>query len=135
MLLVFAPSGDSYSTAYACEAQAASVMDGEACRIHDDYIARYFSYSSYSNAQVLGSAFSSTSFRIMTATSSPWAVFLVAAAAAVVLIFFFVRRKKKEREAKAALDAQQVEEMLKIPLEKFGDQDIEELAKKYEDKE
>ena len=39
------------------------------------------------------------------------------------------RREQREREQKRA------EEILKTPLEKFGDKEVEDLAKKYENQE
>ena len=56
----------------------------------------------------------------------------VCAAVVVVAVLVFLtlkkRREQREREQKRA------EEILKTPLEKFGDQEVEDLAKKYEDK-
>lgn len=66
----------------------------------------------------------------MTVTKSPLPVIAVSVAVIVVAALVFItlkkRREQREREQKRA------EEILKTPLEKFGDQDVEDLAEKYE---
>ena len=66
----------------------------------------------------------------MTVTKSPAGTIAVCVAVIIVAAFVFVtlqkRREQKEKERR------QMEDILKTPLEKFGDQDVENLAKKYE---
>lgn len=133
MLLVFLRSGSSYMTAYACGAEAALVMDTEAQNILNDCIARYYS-GNYTNSEVLANAFTSAAGRMMRVTTSPFIVLLIMSAVAAVVIFLFLRRRKNEQEAEEEQERLETEEMLKIPLQKFGDSSAEELAKKYETK-
>ena len=69
----------------------------------------------------------------MTVTKSPLPTVAVCIAVVVVAALVFVslkkRREQREREQKRA------EEILKTPLEKFGDKEVEDLAKKYENQE
>ena len=66
----------------------------------------------------------------MTVTKSPAGTIAVCVAVIIVAALVFVtlkkRREQKEKEQR------QMEDILKTPLEKFGDQDVENLAKKYE---
>ena len=72
-----------------------------------------------------------TGERIRSVTRSPVVPVAVFIAVVVVAVVVFItlkkRREQREREQKRA------EEILKTPLEKFGDQEVEDLAKKYED--
>ena len=67
----------------------------------------------------------------MNRTTSPVVYVAVCAAVVIVagLVYFGVKnyRASKEREAK------RMEEVLNTPLETFGDQDLEDLEKKYQD--
>ena len=67
----------------------------------------------------------------MSRTTSPVVYVAVCAAVVIVagLVYFGVKsyRASKEREAK------RMEEVLNTPLETFGDQDLEDLEKKYQD--
>lgn len=111
---------------------AKSVMDDEAVGILADYLDRYYSDYSISEEEIFSNAFAKTGERIMTVTRSPVVPVAVCAAVVVVAVLVFLtlkkRREQREREQKRA------EEILKTPLEKFGDQEVEDLAKKYEDK-
>ena len=46
-----------------------------------------------------------------------------------VLVFITLKKRREQRER----EQQRAEKILKTPLEKFGDQDVEDLADKYED--
>ena len=111
--------------------QAKTVMDDEAIGILADYLDRYYSDRSVSEEEIFSLAFERTGERIMTVTRSPVVPVAVCIAVVVVAVLVFItlkkRREQREREQKRA------EEILKTPLEKFGDQEVEDLAKKYED--
>ena len=85
------------------------------------------------NAGAFSNTFEDTGERIMTVTKSPLPTVAVCIAVVVVAALVFVtlkkRREQREREQKRA------EEILKTPLEKFGDKEVEDLAKKYENQE
>ena len=130
-LLVFCDDGrGSYNCGYTVGSQAKTVMDDEAIAILADYLDRYYNDYSISEEQVFSKTFADTGERIMAVTKSPLPVIAVCAAVIVVAVVVFVTLKKhreqREREQK------RTEEILKTPLEKFGDQDIEDLADKYE---
>ena len=70
----------------------------------------------------------------MTVTKSPWPTVLIVVVVAagvllVLLLAFFWWKKAKEQKN---LEDQRTAEILNTPLEKFGDEEAEELAKKYE---
>ncbi len=134
MLLVFLPSGSGYMADIVSGTQAATVIDAEAENILLDYLDYNFSSDSYTNSEVLSNAFASAARRMMNVTYSPWIAFFVFGAIAAIVIILYVRRRKKELEAQEVIEADRTKAMLKVPLEKFGDLEAEELAKKYEDK-
>lgn len=132
-LLVFCDDGHgSYNCGYTAGSMAKSVMDDEAVGILADYLDRYYSDYSISEEEIFSNAFAKTGERIMTVTRSPVVPVAVCAAVVVVAVLVFLtlkkRREQREREQK------RTEEILKTPLEKFEDQEVEDLAKKYEDK-
>ncbi|MHC1721388.1 MAG: hypothetical protein AB9844_12080 [Clostridiaceae bacterium] len=134
LLLVFFEyqSNSQYMDWYVVGAQAKSVIDEEAGNILLDYVDRYYYDNSLTEDEFFSKVFIDSADRIMTVTKSPWiTVFLVLGAAAIVIVLFTWWRYAKKQKS---LEAQKTEEMLKTPLEKFGDTDAEELAKKYEDK-
>ena len=131
-LLVFCDDGyGSFHCGYTVGSQAKTVMDDEAIGILADYLDRYYSDRSVSEEEIFSLAFERTGERIMTVTRSPVVPVAVCIAVVVVAVLVFItlkkRREQREREQKRA------EEILKTPLEKFGDQEVEDLAKKYED--
>jgi hypothetical protein len=134
MLLVFLPSGSGYMEDIVCGTQAATVIDAEAENILRDYLDYNYSFNSKTNSEVLSDTFASAASHMMIVTYSPWISFFVFGAIAAIVVILYVRRRKRECEAREAMEAEQTEAMLKIPLEKFGDPEVEELAKKYEDK-
>lgn len=134
-LLVFCDDDrGSYNCGYTIGAQAKSVLDDEAIGILADYMDHYY-YSDIPQGdedRMFSLVFEKTGERIMTVHKSPLPVVAVCLAVVAVVALAYLWGKKareaREREQKRA------EEILKTPLEKFGDKDIEDLAKKYEDK-
>ena len=133
-LLVFCDDDrGSYNCGYVVGSQAKTVMDDEAVAILADYLDRYYNDYSISEEEIFSNTFEDTGERIMTVTKSPLPTVAVCIAVVVVAALVFVtlkkRREQREREQKRA------EEILKTPLEKFGDKEVEDLAKKYENQE
>lgn len=131
-LLVFCDDDyGSYNCGYVVGSQAKTVMDDEAVAILADYLDRYYNDYSISEEEIFSKTFEDTGERIMTVTKSPLPVIVICFAVVAVAVMVFITLKKhreqKEREQKRA------EEILKTPLEKFGDKDVEDLAKKYEE--
>jgi uncharacterized membrane protein len=132
LMLFFEYEGD-YSGWYIVGTQAKSVIDDEAGRILTDYIDRYYYDSSLSNEEFFSKAFKDGADRIMTVTRSPWIrVFMVFGVVILILILYLWWKKHKEQKN---LEAKRREELLKTPLDRFGDTEAEDLAKKYEDDE
>jgi uncharacterized membrane protein len=109
------------------------VIDDEAGRILTDYIDRYYYDTNLTNEEFFSKAFKDGADRIMTVTRSPWIrVFMVFGVVILVIILYLWWKKHKEQKN---LEAKRREELLKTPLDRFGDTEAEDLAKKYEDDE
>lgn len=138
-LLVFCDDGEGgYNCGYAYGAQARTVMDDEAIQILAENLNACYADSSLDEEEIFSVAFEDTAKRIMTVTKSPSQilaasmkplaiVIVLISVIAVILKIVKSRREAREREQRRA------EEILRTPLEKFGDAEAEELAKKYED--
>ena len=128
-LLVFCDDGrGGFTCGYWMGTSARSVMDDEAVSILASYLNRHYE-AAPTEEEVFSDAFADTAERIMTVTKSPLVpiavcVAVVAVAGAVVVI---VKKRGEQRDK----ERKHREELLKTPLEKFGDADAEELAKKY----
>ena len=132
-LLVFCDDGyGSFNCGYTVGSQAKTVMDDEAVGILADYLDRYYSDMSISEEEIFSNAFADTGERIMSVTKSPIVPVAVCVAVVVVAVLAFITLKKRREQRER--EQQRAEEILKTPLEKFGDQEVEDLAKKYEDK-
>jgi len=139
-LLLFCDDGEGgYNCGYTYGAQARAVMDDEAIRILAENLDACYADSSLDEEEIFSVAFENTAKRIMTVTKSPSEILAASMKPLAIVIGFIVvialilkivksRREAREREQR------RVEEILQTPLEKFGDTEAEELAKKYEDK-
>lgn len=131
ILLVFFEYGGGYKDWYICGVQAKTVIDQEAADILLDYIDRYYYDNSLSEEAFFSKSFSDAADRIMTVTRSPWITVIVVLGVVILIAILFAwwlyAKKQKNLEAK------QTEEMLKTPLETFGDQELEDLTKKYDE--
>ena len=133
-LLVFCDDGyGSYNCGYAVGSQAKTVMDDEAIAILADYLDRYYNDYSISEEEIFSKTFADTGERIMTVTRSPLPVIAVCIAVVVVAVLVFITQKKRREQRER--EQQRAEKILNTPLEKFGDQAVEDLADKYEDTE
>lgn len=130
-LLVFCDDGHgSFNAGYAVGSQAKTVMDSEAVAVLADYLDRYYNDQSLSEEQIFSKAFADTGTRIMTVTKSPLVPLAVCAAVVIVaiVIALIVKRRRDQRER----ESQRMEQILSTPLDTFGDQETENLARKYE---
>ncbi|WP_292594526.1 hypothetical protein [Mesotoga sp. UBA5847] len=133
-LLVFFEYGDAYMDRYVCGSQAKTVIDDEAADILLDYIDKYYYYEGLSDEEFFSKAFRDAADRIMTVTRSPWIpVFIIIGIIALIaLLLFWWSNVKKQKN----IEAKRTQEILNTPLETFGDKEVDDLAKKYqEDKE
>ena len=136
LLLVFCDDGHgAFNCGYCVGTDASSVVDSEALTILADELNGAYNYAE-SDEGVFSDAFSKTAERIMAAAEEAerghvtmlvvgGVVLVVAIGAGVVYV---VRKRKAKQEA----ERKQMEDILNTPLEKFGDQSVEDLADKYE---
>ncbi|NLK68449.1 MAG: hypothetical protein GX283_04735, partial [Clostridiaceae bacterium] len=130
LLFIFLEYNNEFTNFYLCGAQAKTVIDSEAADILLDYIDRYYYDSSLSDEEVFSKAFSDAADRIMTITRSPWSYFFIVIGVLLILVVLF-RWWQKSKEQKN-LEREQREKILNTPLEQFGSDEAEDLAKKYE---
>lgn len=133
-ILVFCDDNmGGYNCAYTVGSEAKTVMDKEAIGILADYLERYYRDSSISEEEVFSNTFEKTGKRIMTVTKSPLVPIAICVCVVVVAVLAYITIKKnREQRAK---EQKNMEDILKTPLEKFDDMEVEDLAKKYADKE
>lgn len=130
LLLVFFEYDGKYMDWYVCGTQAKTVIDTEAGDILLDYLDRYYYYKNLTDEEYFSSAFRDAADRIMTVTRSPWIPVLLVLGLvflAIILLAWWLSAKNQKN-----LEARRTEEILKAPLEKFGNTEAEELAKKYQ---
>lgn len=129
-LLIFYEYNGNYHTWYLSGNQAKTVMDTEAVDILLDYVDRYYYYSNLTDEEMFSKAFNDAGERIMTVETSPWipVLIVVGVLAILVVIFIWWRQNKKQKK----LEAQQNEAILQTPLDTFGSNQADDLAKKYD---
>ncbi len=131
VLVTFIWYNNDYNGYIECGNQAKTVFDDEAQDILLDNFARYIDYTDITYEEFFSMSFRDTADRMMEVTTSPWIPVLIVMGVVMLVVILFVwwRHAKKQKN----LEAQQTEEMLKTPLDKFGDKEAEELGKKYDD--
>lgn len=132
-LLVFCDDNmGGYACGYTVGSQAKTVMDDEAVEVLADYLDRYYQDLSLDEEEIFSKAFADTGERIMHVTTSP--LVPIAVCVAVVAVVGGVVIVVKKRNERLEAERKHTAEVLSTPLEKFGDVSVEDLAKKYEDK-
>lgn len=132
-LLVFCDDGDGgFNCGYAVGSQARSVMDDAAIDVLADNLDKNYRNYSLDEEEIFSKAFADTAETIMKKDDTVYnAVVSLVTVLVIVLVYVayrVVRTKKQEKERARQFQ----EELLRTPLEKFGDQDVEELSRKYE---
>lgn len=129
LLVFFEYYPSEYRTWCITGTQAKSVMDSEAVNILLDYVDRYY-YSDLTDEEMFSKAFDAAGERVMTVTKSPWiTVWIVIGVLAILLVaFIWWRSYKKQRNR----EDETTRKILETPLETFGSDEAEELAKEYE---
>lgn len=130
LLLVFFEYEGGYMTRGITGIQARTVIDSEAGDILMDYLDRYYYDDNLTDEQYFSKAFADAADSIMTVYRSPWIPAFITIGVAVLLITGYVWWKQAQAQKEA--EARRTEEILKTPLERFGDTEAAELAKKYE---
>lgn len=130
-LLVFQEANGAYNCGYHIGDAAESVLDDEAISILSGYIGRYYTQD-IDDEQFFSYVFRDTADRIMAVTRSPvpFVIGGIVLLLLVALLFSWWKRAKAQRNR----EAEQLEEILRTPLESFDDADVEERAKRYQDK-
>lgn len=140
-LLVFCDDGNGhFNCGYAVGSSAKGVMDDAAVNVLADNLDRYYQSAS-SEEEMFSLAFEKTGSQIMSDQRSEQGLSVspvvkvgagvLLVLAAIVAVVFFVVTRRAARKKKEQAD---MERILSTPLEKFGDEDVEDLAKKYEEK-
>lgn len=121
----------SYVCGYQIGSSAKTIMDDEAISVFADYLDRYYN-SNATDEEMFSRAYKNTADRIMTVTKSMGGVIMILIAVTVILLVLVTWWQKRKDQKN--LEAKQTEDILNTPLEKFGDQEVEDLAKKYTNK-
>ena len=132
-LLVFCDDNDGgFNCGYAAGSQARSVMDDAAVDVLAANLDKNYRNYSLDEEEIFSKAFADTAETIMKKDDTVYnAVVSIVTVLVIVLVYVayrVVRTKKQEKERARQLQ----EELLRTPLEKFGDRDVEELSRKYE---
>lgn len=133
LLFVFFEHDNSYMDRYVAGTQAKTVIDQEAGDILLDYIDRYYYYSDLTDEEFFSNSFRDAADRMMETTKSPWITVFVVLGTVILVIILFVWWKSYKNQKN--IEAKRAEDILKTPLNKFGDSKAEDLAKKYEEEE
>lgn len=121
-----------YSTWYVCGSQAKTVIDSEAADILLDCLDRYYYEDSLEDEAYFSKAFQEAGKRIMKVEKSLWpGVLGIFGILGILGLGYFWWKKSKEQKNR---EAEQTERMLNTPLETFGDTEVENLKKKYDEK-
>ncbi len=159
-LLVYFEQDEAYQCSYYVGDQAESVVDAEAAEILDGYFGRYYYDTGMTYDEFFSRVFEETADRIME-VSKPgwyaliWVLGILGAGGIAAIGFLWWKHAKKQKN----LEAEQTAAILNTPLETFedaqttqleekygeqarppdpapttfGDAEVEDLAKKYED--
>lgn len=134
-LMVFCDDGSGgYVWGYCGGSATTSVMDSEAVRILAQNLEKYYNTTSISDEEVFSKTFDDTGRTIMGAPAGRTraiAIGVVVGAVVVGGVAYVVVKKRKEKQA---AEQKRIDDLLNTPLETFGDQSLEDLEKKYEDK-
>lgn len=141
LVLVFCDDGKgAYKCGYSVGSQAATVTDQEAVNVLAAYLDRYYDDYSLEESEIFEKTFMKTADSIMAGPASESEkddydqfaplVFYMFIGAIIILVFYMLDRKREMKR----LEDERMNEILNTPLERFGDDEVENLAKKYENK-
>lgn len=130
LLLIFYEKNENYRTYCLVGSLAESVMDADARGILLDRLDENY-YSDLNDNEYFSDSFEEAADRIMVKKDESGSSVVMPVVIFVVSLGVYLVMKKKEKDEK---EKKELEEMLSAPLETFGDNEAEELAKKYEDK-
>ena len=130
LLLFFEYTPSAYMDYYVTGTQAKGVIDAEAGTILLDYIDKNYYDSSLSEAEFFGDSFRDAADRMMDVTKSPWIIVLVVLGIIVVVVVLFAWWKHAKKQKN--LEAEQTAQILNTPIEKFSDNEVDNLTEKYD---
>lgn len=140
MVLVFCDDGNgAYKCGYSVGSAAASVTDEEAVQVLSRYLDRYYNDYSITETEIFANTYMKTADTIMAVPEerveadfgkSMSGCVVVIVVGGIVVAALAILDSKRERRRK---QDERMKEILSTPLEKFGDDEVENLAKKYED--
>lgn len=130
LLVFFEYTPSDYMQYYVTGTQAKGVIDDEAGTILLDYIDKNYYNTNLSEDEFFSKSFTDAADRMMEVTKSPWIIVLVVLGIIVIIVILFAWWKHAKKQKN--LEAQQTEQILNTPLEKFSDSEAEDLAKKYD---
>ncbi len=130
LLVFFEYTPSEYMDYYVTGTQAKSVIDAEAGTILLDYIDKNYYDSNMSESEFFSAAFSDAADRMMNVTKSPWIIVLVVLGIIVVVVVLFAWWKHAKKQKN--LEAEQTAQILNTPIEKFSDNEVEDLKEKYD---
>ena len=131
LLVFFEYENNGYMDRYVCGTQAKTVIDTEAADILLDYLDRNYYDDNLTDEEFFSNSFIDAADRIMTVTKSPWitVMSIIGIIVIVLILFMWWKNYKKQKN----IEAKQREDILNTPINKFSDDNIENLAKKYDD--
>lgn len=139
-LLVFVDDNDGYyDCGYTGGSATKTIMDSEAIGILSDNLAYWYRCAD-TDEEVFSKTFSDTADDMMAATPGSTqyksthrfvkvAIFVIGC----IIVFVVVSQVRGRQREKEEERRRQTEKILNTPLEKFGDNDVEDLADKYEE--
>lgn len=129
LLIFYEPSDSDYYTYYLVGSQARSVIDDEAGQILLDYLDANYQNSSLNDEEFFSKSFSQASERIMTKTTSPWTT--IAIVVGIIIVIAIAYSWWKKRQQNKAEEEKRMQDILKQPIDTFGDRDLDDLESKY----
>lgn len=134
-VLAFCDNGQGrFNAGYYVGAQAKSVIDAEALSIFAEYLSINYDDWDLSETEIFANTYTETAKRIMTTDADRMRPAYITGAVVIgviVLAIIIAVVLKRRRDAKER-DRIRQQEILSTPLEKFGDESVEDLAKQYE---
>lgn len=135
LLLVFCDDGSGgYNAGWYAGGAALTFMDAEAVNTLANNLASAYTYAD-TDEEVFSDAFAETADDLMGGGSDEAATRIVGIVflfvGAICLIIVIVMNVQASKKAKEEAQVKRVEQILNTPLEAFGDQDINDLEKKY----
>lgn len=122
-----------YNVGYTVGSQAKTVMDSQALQIFNDYLDRFYADYGISESQMFANTYRETAHAIMTTEAKRMAPVYVtiAVVGGIMVVTVIVAVALRRRAAAQERERQRQQEILSTPLEKFGDDEVEELSRKY----